>query len=89
MAYGAAGFPARASMRLRPAESGDRLPALGSLAVFSWSLVSASPATGLSIICLGSCHFCFSLAATDQIKEVKSSGKSLGFKGRTLIVGNP
>ena len=68
---------------------GYRLPALGSLAVFSWSLASASPATGLSIHLSGLLSFLFFSCSDRSDQGGKSSGKSVGFKGRTLIVGNP
>lgn len=77
-------------MRLSLADRDDRLPALGSLAVF-WSLACASPATGLSMHLSVLLSFLFFSCSdrSDQGGKIKRVRGSLGFKGRTLIVGNP
>lgn len=79
-------------MKLSPADRDDRLPALGSLAVF-WSLACASPATGLSMHLSVLLSFLFFSCSDRSDQGGKNQahaggGGRLGFK-RTLIVGNP
>lgn len=63
-------------MRLSPADRDDRLPALGSLAVF-WSLACASPATGLSMHLSVLLFFLFFSCSdrSDQGGKIKRGGE--------------